>query len=234
MSEISSLARNWTSKYAAAIAPLTLTILLCGPVSDATAAGDVLIIVAPDQENDPPDLGPGVRSLTLDLDPAGLPTDTQQLSSFFAYDPGFTGGVRVAAGDVTGDGTPDIITGAGPGGGPHVKVFDARTGAEQLNLPFTFNNEPAFQGGVFVASGDVNNDGFADIITGAGAGGGPPRESVFQARTTASCKNFSPMTPTSPAAYSSRPATSTTTGSPTSSPAPAPAKTRRNPDSPPR
>ncbi len=47
----------------------------------------------------------------------------QETASFVAYDKTFTGGVRVAVGDVNNDGTPDLITGAGPGGGPHVKAF---------------------------------------------------------------------------------------------------------------
>src|SRR5262249_40123812 len=80
------------------------------------------------------------------------------------------GGVAVAAGDVNGDGIPDIITGAGPGGGPHVEVFD---GATNVILYSFMAYDPAFLGGVSVAAGDVNGDGLDDIITGAGPGGGP-------------------------------------------------------------
>jgi hypothetical protein len=90
--------------------------------------------------------------------------------SFDAYPVGFHGGVTVAMGDVDGDGTPDIITAAGPGGGPHIKVFSGVNGGLIENF-FAYN--AAFTGGVFVAAGDVNGDGHADIITGAGAGGGP-------------------------------------------------------------
>jgi autotransporter-associated beta strand protein len=49
------------------------------------------------------------------------------ITSFFAYTPAFTGGVQVAAGDVNSDGIDDIIVGAGPGGGPHVQVFDGNS-----------------------------------------------------------------------------------------------------------
>jgi hypothetical protein len=89
---------------------------------------------------------------------------------FFAYAVNFTGGVRVAMGDVNGDGIPDIITAPGPGGGPDIRVFDGSTGA--LIREF-MAYAPTFTGGVFVAVADVNGDGFGDIITGAGAGGGP-------------------------------------------------------------
>jgi autotransporter-associated beta strand protein len=135
----------------------------------------------------------GVRVATADLTGDGVPdiitapgpgggphvrifngVTGQQLAapfgSFYAFAPGFTGGVFVAAGDVNGDGMPDIIVGAGAGGGPHVKVF---SGANGSLLASFYAYHPNFRGGVTVAAGDVNNDGKVDIVTGAGPGGGP-------------------------------------------------------------
>jgi hypothetical protein len=108
------------------------------------------------------------------------------LHSFMAYNMAFPGGVRVAAGDVTGDGRADVITGAGPGGGPTVEAFDGVTG--QLVRSF-MAYAPSFSGGVFVAAGDVDGDGRADIITGPGAGGGPHVE-VFDGATLAVVRSF--------------------------------------------
>jgi hypothetical protein len=92
------------------------------------------------------------------------------LANFLAYSPAFTGGVYVAGGDFDGDGRADIITGAGAGGGPHVRVFSGATGNELAGF---FAYSPAFTGGVRVGSTDYNGDGRADIITAAGPGGGP-------------------------------------------------------------
>ncbi|HEY1380292.1 MAG TPA: VCBS repeat-containing protein [Gemmataceae bacterium] len=89
---------------------------------------------------------------------------------FLAYGSSFRGGVRVAVGDVTGDGTPDIVTAPGAGAPPLVKVFDGASGAEVGSyMAYT----EAFRGGVYVAVADVTGDGKADILTGADAGGGP-------------------------------------------------------------
>ncbi len=94
-----------------------------------------------------------------------------ELDSFFAFETNFRGGVRVATGDVNGDGVLDIVAGAGPGGGPHVKVFDG-TNLAVLHDFLAFDDP--FKGGVFVAAADVNGDGDADVVVapdkGAGAG----------------------------------------------------------------
>ena len=87
------------------------------------------------------------------------------LSQFFAYDASFTGGVYIATGDVNGDGTPDIVTGAGAGGGSHVRVFNGLT-AQLMSGPIgEFFAFPGFLGGVRVAAADTNKDGKAEVIT---------------------------------------------------------------------
>ncbi len=94
--------------------------------------------------------------------------------SFFAYASSFLGGVRVALGDINGDGNMDVITGAGPGGGPQVNVYNVNpsTGAVSLQKSFFAFSAPSFTGGVYVATGRTNADDFDDIIVGAGATGG--------------------------------------------------------------
>jgi hypothetical protein len=92
-------------------------------------------------------------------------------------DPNFRGGARVAVGDVNGDGVGDLIVAAGFGGGPRVSGWDGRTlrqGATPAPVfPDFFAFEETLRNGVFVAAGDVDGDGVADVICGGGPGGGP-------------------------------------------------------------
>ena len=99
--------------------------------------------------------------------------DGAVLADFFAYEPCFRGGVRVAVADGR------VVTGAGDGGGSAVRVFDPRTGEAKRSF---FAGDPTLRGGVYVAAGDVTGDGVADVVSGAGVGGGP-QVMVFDGRT---------------------------------------------------
>jgi hypothetical protein len=96
-----------------------------------------------------------------------------EVRSFFAYSPGFSGGVNVAAGDFDGDGRAEIVTGAATTA-PHVKVFD---GASLAELQSFFALPPGGGTGASVAAADLDGDGRADLVAGAAAG--PPLVQVF-------------------------------------------------------
>jgi len=80
---------------------------------------------------------------------------------WFAYDPGFSGGVNVAAGGGR------VIAAPVSRGGPHVRVFNGN--GFVTNEWFAY--DPGFVGGVQVATGDV--DGVTSVVTGAGPTGAP-------------------------------------------------------------
>ncbi len=81
--------------------------------------------------------------------------------------PGYSGGVRVATGDLTGDRVQDIATGTSPGAPPDVKVFEGATGGLVRSF---LAYDAGFLGGVNVALGDVNGDQRADIIVSTASG----------------------------------------------------------------
>lgn len=112
--------------------------------------------------------GDGVEEIIVGAGPGGGPhiqvfskLTKKQISSFLAFDKNFRGGVRVATGDINGDGKDEIICGAGPGGGPNVRLFSGKGKYLHWHV-FPFSKE--FTGGVDVASGDVDQDGKDEII----------------------------------------------------------------------
>ena len=100
----------------------------------------------------------------------------RQTASFFGIaDPNFRGGARAAMADINGDGLSDLLVSAGFGGGPRVSGYDGRflttTRAKLFNDFFAF--DPSLRNGVFLSGGDINGDGRAEVVLGAGPGGGP-------------------------------------------------------------
>ncbi len=150
-----------------------------------------------------PDFRGGVRAVAAELDgnpntveviagtgPGGAPRVTiwsvdvatgtvTPITSFFAFNPDFRGGVRVAAGQVAGPADREqIILGAEAGGGPRVRVLQLNGNsvspiAGPLGDFFAF--DPGFRGGVRVAAGNLDGNIFNgdELVAAAGPTGGP-------------------------------------------------------------
>jgi hypothetical protein len=100
---------------------------------------------------------------------------------------GYTGPVNVAVGDVTGDGFADLVVANGVGV-PEVKVYDGRTLAlnpanPEASLLAQWLPYENYAIGANVAVGDIEGNGFADIVTGPATGN--PQVNVYRGRDIA-------------------------------------------------
>lgn len=103
--------------------------------------------------------GPGGRPHIRTFDRSGNAIITP---GFFALDGKFQGGVNVACADVTGNGRPEIIVAASPGGGPHLTIH-APNGRVIGNF---MAYARTFRGGIRLSAADLNGDGVKQILTG--------------------------------------------------------------------
>lgn len=114
-----------------------------------------------------------------------LSFDSHGLQDTGVYFEAFSGhhgsGVKVALGDVDGDGTMEIIAGSGqaPSMPARIRLFRVdtsggmgnwRVAAKLADFPVDFGDDAGPSFGINVAAGDVDGDGVAEIIAGAGPG----------------------------------------------------------------
>ena len=117
------------------------------------------------------DVGAGPHVRVFDI------SSGKELDSFFAYDQNYRGGVRVAIGDVDGDGLPDIVTSPGPQHEPRIRVF---SGNNRRVLADYLAYDRDWTGGCFVSTAELSKNGRAEIIVGSDVGG-PGIVRVFDA-----------------------------------------------------
>lgn len=136
-----------------------------GSLSVTAIAPSALVVVG-----SPPGVAPAVVRV--------FNAETRALvTQFVPYPRPFRGGVRIAVGDVTGDGIPDIITAPGRGIPTVIDVFNSQTGAlESRFTPFS----PTYRGGARVAVATVVPGGPSDILVQKP---GQRRVDIFDGRT---------------------------------------------------
>jgi len=123
---------------------------------------------------------PGAAAHVLIFD--GYGRTKAPAGGFFPLGREFRGGTSVAAGDVDGDGTEEIITAAGPGGGPRILVWKKPFFAPADDF-LAFDEK--MSSGVNVAAGDVDGDGIDEILA-VPAGRAEPFVKIFKAAAAGS------------------------------------------------
>lgn len=124
-----------------------------------------------------------------------------EIRSFLAFGADFNAGVRIAAGDANGDGTPDIFLAGGENSTPVFRIFDGNT-STLLREGMVF--APDYAGGLSIAAADVDGDGFADAILGSGTASNP-HVKVYSGVNGAELASFFVNEDFSPDAYATVP-----------------------------
>jgi hypothetical protein len=142
------------------------------PVADVSAMDESyyfglpnVVVIAPDKEKIST---PWVEIVDAD--------SGATLNAFYAYEPSYQGGVRLATGDMDGDGFDEIIVAPGRSREPEIRVF--KQDGSELDKFRTMAFPPSYVGGVEVAVGDVDGDGDLDII--AVPSGAHPEVRIFE------------------------------------------------------
>ncbi|MFA6475319.1 MAG: polysaccharide deacetylase family protein [Patescibacteria group bacterium] len=136
-----------------------LTIGVNAVMADVTGDGQEEIITAPQA-----DAAPYLKMFSL--------TGELLTPGWYAFATDFHGGVNLATGDLTGDGVADLVVAQASAGQAWVKAYDL-TGQTPRIITEFLAYPTSFDGGADVTVGDIDGDGHAEIITGAGQGGGP-------------------------------------------------------------
>lgn len=92
----------------------------------------------------------------------------EKLKEGLAFDERFRGGVRIAVGDLDRDGKREIVAASGPGGGPHVRLFDADLQNKGMDL---FAYDASMTDGVSVA---IVKTSWGDQLIASAEGGMAP------------------------------------------------------------
>jgi hypothetical protein len=138
----------------------------------------------------------GASQINVFLNQGGGVFNSTPDVTFAPYPKTMTAGVVIAAGDIDGDGTAEIVTAPGVGQVALVKEFSfADVSLNPAAPPIRqFDGfETTFKGGVSLTMGDLDGDGLDEIILGAGTGG-KSRVRVFDAGTGTMEREFQAYT----------------------------------------